>query len=129
MRPSSTRNRLTRRRHPPAQTPSKTIVQVWRIQRATGFGVGAGFLALMLAWLSQLWPDTLDLPYALMLAFTAFCGGSILWISFFDMRARGTSERLRPIRVFDLVIGAALLLPSLYGLWLVGPAIRQIFAG
>jgi hypothetical protein len=102
---------------------------VWRIQRATGFGVAAGFAALMLAWLSQLWPDALDIPYALMLAFTAFCGASILWISFFDMRSRGTSERMRPIRAFELVLGGGLLLPSLYGLWLVWPIVRQILAG
>lgn len=118
------RKRLTRRRKPSAPPPSKRVVHAWRIQRATGFGVGAGLVALMLAWLSQLWPDLLDYPYAVALAFTAFCGGSILWISGFDMRRRGTSERMRPIRAFDLVVGAGLLLPSLYGLWLLRPLFR-----
>jgi hypothetical protein len=111
------------RRSAPAQPPSKKVVHAWRIQRASGFGVASGLVALMLAWLSQLWPDLLDYPYALMLAFTAFCGASILWISFFDMRQRGTSERMRPIRAFDLVIGGGLLLPSLYGLWLMRPVL------
>jgi hypothetical protein len=95
------------------------MVHAWRIQRATGFGVAGGLVALMLAWTSEIWPDLLFYPYAAMLAFTAFCGASILWISGFDMRWRGTSERMRPIRAFDLVVGAALLLPSLYGLWMI----------
>ena len=125
MRPNSTRKRLTRRRRSQGnQPPSKRVVHAWRIQRAAGFGIGGGLAALMLAWLSQLWPDLLDWPYAAALAFTAFCGGSILWISGFDMRRRGTSERMLPIRTFDLVIGAALLLPSLYGLWLLRPLFR-----
>lgn len=119
------RKRLTRRRRSAGnQPPSKRVVHAWRIQRAAGFGIGAGLLALMLAWLSQLWPDQLDWPYAAALTFTAFCGGSILWISGFDMRRRGTSERMLPIRTFDLVIGAGLLLPSLYGLWLLRPLFR-----
>jgi hypothetical protein len=99
------------------------MVHAWRIQRAAGFGIAAGLVALMLAWLSQLWPDLLDYPYAAALVFTAFCGASILWISGFDMRRRGTSERMRPIRAFDLVVGATLFLPSLYALWLLRPVL------
>ena len=38
-----------------------------------------------------------------------------------DMRIRGTSHLMRPIRGFDLVIGAVLLLPAAYALWLVWP--------
>ena len=49
----------------------------------------------------------------------ALCGASILWITAIDMRARGTSGRMRPIRGFDGAIGLGLLLPSLYALSLV----------
>ena len=52
-------------------------------------------------------------------ALTAFCGASVLWITVFDMRARGTSGRMRPIRGFDVAVGLALLLPSLYALSLI----------
>ena len=64
-------------------------------------------------------PDELAL-----LAAAVFCGASILWITVFDMRARGTSGRMRPIRVFDLAVGLALLVPSLYALTLIWPELR-----
>ena len=54
-------------------------------------------------------------------ALTAFCGISILWITASDMRTRGTSGRMRPIRGFDLALGFVLLIPALYGLWLIAP--------
>ena len=58
-------------------------------------------------------------PYAGLLVLTAFCGASVLWITAFDMRSRGTSGRMRPIRGFDFAVGLGLLLPSLYALRLV----------
>ena len=50
--------------------------------------------------------DSALYPYAALLALTAFCGASVLWITVFDMSARGTSGRMRPIRIFDIAIGA-----------------------
>ncbi|HET9427197.1 MAG TPA: hypothetical protein VFO69_02450, partial [Allosphingosinicella sp.] len=56
-----------------------------------------------------------------LLVLTAFCGVSILWITAIDMRTRGTSGRMRPIRGFDLALGFALLVPAVYGLSLIAP--------
>jgi len=39
----------------------------------------------------------------------------VLWITAFDMRDRGTSGRMRPVRGFDIAVGIGLLAPALYG--------------
>ena len=93
------------------------------MQRATGTGAVAGLAALLVASVIQAWPEGLLYPYAALLALTAFCGVSILWITASDMRSRGTSGRMRPIRGFDLALGFVLLIPALYGLWLIAPEI------
>ena len=93
------------------------------MQRATGTGAVAGLAALLVATVIQSWPEGLLYPYAALLALTAFCGASILWITASDMRTRGTSGRMRPIRGFDLALGVVLLVPALYGLWLIAPEI------
>jgi len=93
------------------------------MQRATGTGAVAGLAALLVATVIQAWPEGLLYPYAALLALTAFCGVSILWITASDMRSRGTSGRMRPIRGFDLALGFVLLVPALYGLWLIAPEI------
>ena len=59
--------------------------------------------------------------YAGLLAFTALCGISILWITMLDIRNRGRGGRMRPIRAFDIAAATALLLPSAYALWRVWP--------
>ncbi len=96
-------------------------LQSWTFQRAAAVGIVAGLSALLLAVVIASWPEGLLYPYVALVALTAFCGLSILWITATDMRDRGTSGRMRPIRGFDLALGAALLVPSLYGLWLVAP--------
>ena len=63
------------------------------MQRATGTGAVAGLAALLVATVIQAWPEGLLSPYAALLALTAFCGVSILWITASDMRSRGTSGR------------------------------------
>jgi hypothetical protein len=111
-----------RRRHYQSRHPAHpAALKAWTIPRATGVGVVCGFAAIMVAGLFSTSRDGLLYPYAALLAATALCGASILWITVFDMRARGTSGRMRPIRGFDLAVGFALLAPSLYGLSLVWP--------
>ena len=95
------------------------LLSFWTIQRATGAGVVCGLAAILMAGLFSLARDRMLYPYAALLVATALCGASILWITVFDMRARGTSGRMRPIRGFDAAVGLALLLPSLYALSLV----------
>ena len=93
----------------------------WTTQRATGVGLLAALAALILAIVIQSWPEGLIYPYVVMLVVAAACGASILWITAIDMRVRGTSGRMRPIRGFDLALGFGLLLPSLYALSVVSP--------
>lgn len=95
----------------------------WTIQRASGAGVVCGLAALLLAGLFST-TGNLFYPYAALLALTALCGASVLWITATDMRTRGTSGRMRPIRGFDAALGLALLLPSLYALSLVWPQLE-----
>ena len=94
-------------------------LRLWTIPRASGVGIVAGLAAVLVAGIFDTSPAGLLHPYAALLALTALCGASILWITAFDMRERGTSGRMRPIRGFDAAVGLGLLLPSLYALSLV----------
>lgn len=96
------------------------MLRRWTIPRATGVGIAAGIGALIAATAVGSWPD-LRWPYATLLALTGFCGLSILWITMVDMQRRGTSPQMRPIRWFDIVVGAALLLPAGYALRTLAP--------
>ena len=102
----------------PASQPG---LRRWTTQRATGVGTVAGLAALFLAVVIRTWPEALLYPYASLLILTMLCGASILWITAIDMRTRGTSGRMRPIRGFDLALGFVLLIPALYGFWLIAP--------
>ena len=112
-----------RRRQAPHQRPPQASVlfRHWTIPRATGTGIICGLAALMMSGLLNLASRAMLFSYAGLLAITALCGASILWITLFDMRARGTSGRMRPIRGFDAAVGLALLAPSLYALSRVWP--------
>jgi hypothetical protein len=95
----------------------------WTIPRASGVGILCGIAAILIAGMFNTSADGLLYPYAALLAVTALCGASILWITAFDMRSRGTSGRMRPIRGFDAALGLGLLAPSLYALSLVWPSL------
>ena len=97
------------------------MLKGWTLQRATNLGIIVGIAALLTAVIIEIWPEGLLYPYVALLMATALCGASILWITATDMRVRGTSGRMRPIRGFDVAVGLALLLPSLYALRLVWP--------
>ena len=112
-------SRRRARRRPAAHSAAPALLSGWTIQRATGAGLICGLAAILIAGLFPLSRDGLLYPYAALLVATALCGASILWITVFDMRARGTSGRMRPIRGFDGAIGLGLLLPSLYALSLI----------
>ena len=71
-----------------------------------------GVAALLLAAALDRLPDNALYSYAGLLAVTVLCGASVLWITAFDMRTRGTSGRMRPIRVFDIAIGASAAAPG-----------------
>lgn len=103
---------MSRRGTRPAPTPR----HLWTISRASVLGITAGVIALIMAGVRDPRDGGLY-PYAVLIAITAFCGASILWITAFDMRERGTSDLIKPVRVFDIAIGLCLLLPALYAFW------------
>ena len=109
---------MSRRSSRPAPPPA----YLWTIGRASIVGLVAGLAAVLMVSFRD--PRDVGLyPYAALLALTAFCGASVLWITAFDMRTRGTSGRMRPVRIFDIAIGLALLAPSLYAFWRISRAL------
>lgn len=84
----------------------------WTIGRATGTGI-----IVMLAG-AVLWPFHASIPaieiyYKAALGLAAICGISILWITAKDsFRHRRRGHRLHAIRIFDIAIALALILPG-----------------
>lgn len=105
-----------KRRLPP---PPKGPLAAWNVQRATVTGFGFGLAALLLSAFAESRP--MLLVYAGLLLLTLVCGASILLISLVDSHARQRGARVRPIRMFDLAMGALLVLPPGYGLWRIWP--------
>ncbi len=90
------------------------MLEWWTIGRATGVGVMAGIAALILWPLYAAYQDRVLPLFVAALALAALCGLSILWITLVDLvthRRRG--ERLRAVRIFDVVLALLLALPSL----------------
>lgn len=111
---------MTRRRRP-APPPAPGPLGGWTIQRATVSGIAFGLAALFLSMIVRGWPGAMLYLYVTLLALTALCGVSILWITLQDVRTRGRGGRMRPIRAFDVAAGLALTAPALYALWLIWP--------
>jgi hypothetical protein len=88
------------------------MLKSWTIRRASSVGIAGGLATAVTAALFGSWPAGLLYPYAALLALTAFCGASILWITLIDTRRRARGERVRPIRAFDVAIGLALFIPA-----------------
>jgi drug/metabolite transporter (DMT)-like permease len=88
-------------------------LKAWTIGRATGLGVMAGLLALVL------WPvyasvqERVLVPFIAVLLVTAFCGLSILGISLVDAVRNQRGGSVRPLRIFDVAVGLLLAGPSL----------------
>lgn len=103
-----------KRRSPP---PPKGPLAGWTVQRAEVTGIGLGLAALLVSAFAE--SRMAILVYAALLALTLLCGASILLISVIDAHKRQRGDLVRPIRMFDLAMGAALILPPAYGLWRV----------
>jgi len=97
------------------------MLKAWTIARATTIGIATGIAAVLTISAIELWPEGLLYAYVALLAVTIFCGVSILWITASDIRDRGTSGRMRPIRAFDIAVGLVLLIPAAYGMRLIWP--------
>ena len=89
------------------------MLGIWTLGRASGVGVTAALLALVL------WPflakseQALLWPFAACAAVAGLCGLSILLITAFDMVTRRRGRRMRPVRGFDIALGLGLVLLSL----------------
>ncbi len=82
----------------------------WTIGRASGVGASAGWLALM-AWVLHAYYEGWSWPLAFLASVAGICGVSILIITALDLgfhRRRG--GRVIPLRIFDIVLGSALIL-------------------
>ncbi len=97
------------------------MLKRWTISRATTIGIATGLAALLAISAIEIWPEGLLPLYVALLAVTIFCGVSVLWITASDIRDRGTSGRMRPIRTFDIAVGLALLIPAAWGMRLIWP--------
>lgn len=89
------------------------MLRGWTIGRATGLGVMAGLGAAILWPLYAAWPESLLWPFAGLLALTALCGVSILLITLKDIYTRTRGTLMQRIRIFDIVLGLLLAVPSL----------------
>jgi len=107
------------RKRRPLPPPPKGPLAGWTVQRAEVTGIGIGLAAFLLAQFAE--GRTAILVYAGLLVLTMFCGASILLISLVDAHARQRGDRVRPIRMFDLAMGALLVLPPGYGLYRIWP--------
>ena len=85
----------------------------WTIGRATGVGLTAGLVCLILWPLYASYQERILWPFAAALALAALSGMSILVITAADMIFRRRGESLRPVRAFDIAVGTALTVPSL----------------
>jgi hypothetical protein len=89
------------------------MLGVWTIGRASGIGASAGLLALILWFLHRVY-EGFAWPLGLLAAVAGLCGISIFIITALDLafhRRRG--GRIVPLRIFDLVLGSALVVLGL----------------
>ena len=93
------------------------MLRWWTIGRATGVGISAGLAALVLWPLYAAYQERVLWPFAAALALAAVSGLSILLITAADMLLRRRGESVRPVRAFDLAVGALLSVPSLMQLF------------
>jgi uncharacterized membrane protein len=89
------------------------MLRWWTIGRATGVGVSAAMLALILWPAYAAWPEALHWPFVAALAVTALCGLSILLITLKDICSRTRGMLMHRIRLFDIILSLLLAVPSL----------------
>jgi hypothetical protein len=99
------------------------MLRWWTIGRATGLGVSAGLTAMVLWPVYASWPEALW-PFAAALAVTAFCGFSILLLTLKDIYTRTRGTLMHRIRIFDIVLGLLLAVPSFLQLQALSDQLR-----
>lgn len=89
------------------------MLKAWTIGRATGIGLTAGLLALVLWPVYAAYQERVLWPFLACLGVAAVCGFSILLMTGLDILLRKRGQRVRPVRAFDVVIGLGLSIPAL----------------
>ena len=85
----------------------------WTIGRAGGLGVTALLVGVVLWAVPWERGEILFWVFAAAAAVAGLCGVSILAITLFDTLVHRRGRRIRPVRVFDVVLGLALVAFSL----------------
>ena len=80
----------------------------WTLSRASGIGVTAGLVALLLWPFYRRYGGPLEWPFAVLAGLAGLCGLSLLVITAIDMLRRRRGSRIRPVRGFDIVLGVGL---------------------
>lgn len=89
------------------------MLRWWTIGRATGVGVSAGLLAILLWPLYVIYQERVLWAFQAALGVAALCGISILLISALDAALKPRGRSMRAIRTFDIAVGLLLAGPSL----------------
>ena len=93
------------------------VRNIWTLPRAIRLGLLASFAALLL-WLAHaVSPERVRPAFVAALALVALCGASILLMSLVDLLTVARDRRILPARVFDLLLGLALTIPSVLALF------------
>jgi hypothetical protein len=87
-------------------------LRYWTTARAGGAGSIAGLAALLLWPAYAAFPRTMILPFVAALLVACLCGASILWIISLDVTRHVRGSRLRVIRIFDILLGLVLAVPT-----------------
>lgn len=89
------------------------MLKGWTIGRATGIGLTAGLIALVLWPVYAAYQERVLWPFIAALGVAAICGLSILLMTGLDIILRKRGQRVRPVRAFDVIIGLGLSVPAL----------------
>ena len=90
------------------------MLRRWTIGRATGVGAMAAASTLIFWPLNDRYQEPWLWPLLLALGIAGLSGASILFITLVDLGIhRRRSERLRPLRVFDVLFGSLLIAVAL----------------
>lgn len=85
----------------------------WTIGRASGTGVVAGLVALVLWPVGSASNEPLFWLFGAAAALAGLCGLSILVLTVVDMHRRSRGTIMRRMRIFDVALGALLIFLAL----------------
>lgn len=93
------------------------VSEIWTLPRAIRLGLLASLAALLLWPAHAVSPERVRPAFVAALALVALCGVSILLMSLIDLLTVARDRRILPARVFDLLLGLALTIPSVLALF------------